>query len=369
MKNMMGKKTGLAWPASGGCFTSSKPSSKPSADLELVKAGLQSLDDEALPALAREMLCDGLPFAEVQGKCLGRHPFQAQVLEMARQSLNAVRRSAAEAFSAKACTAAAAKADFRAAVASRDAAAAAEDFAAATRKAREADFARANEASEAAQGELLLVKVFRERVDKELVKIEPEREKIAALFQGPLCVLLQDSVKAPAARERAVAELMEHWLLRGAEPALLTAIPHSLLRLPAKQRPFDQATVRSLLELLEVGAADADARVADVEKRQSEAADHVAAALDAQAVAQKEAEAAVDAMAAATQAQLAAAAARSTHELGLAQWQAAVSASLVAEALLEERVRGLDLALAAVARVMAARQDEFVDGAAALGGA
>lgn len=356
-------------PVSDGIFTSSKPSSSPSADIELVKAGLRSLDDKALPVLAREMFCDGLPFAEAQGKCEGRHPFQTQVLKMARQSLNAVRCSTAQALSAMASTAAVAKANCRAAVASRDAAAAAEDFAAATYKAREADFARASEASEVAQGEFLLAKASRERVDQELVEMEPEREMIAALFQGPLCVLLQDSVKAPAARERAVAELQEHWLLRGAEPALLTAIPHALVRPPAQQRPFDQATVRSLLELLEVGAADADARVADVERRQSEAAGRVTAALDAQVVAQREAELAVDAMAAATQARLVAAAARSTHEAGLAQWQSAASAPLVAEALLEERVRGLDLALGAVARLLAAGQDELVDSAAALGGA
>lgn len=365
----MGKPTSVALHVSNGSFMKNKWSSGPTADLDFVKVGLQSLDDKALPELVREMLCHGLPFAEAHGKCKVRHVFQTQVLEMAKQSLNAARRSATEALSASASKAEAVKADFRAAVASRDAAAAAEDFAAADSTARESDFARACEASEVAQGEFLLAKLSLERADKELMEIEPEREMIAALFQGPLCVLLQDSVKARAARERAVAELVEHRLLRGAEPALLTAIPHALVRLPAQQQPFDQATVRSLLELLEVRAADADARAADVEQRQSEAAGRVAAALGARAAAQKVAEAAVDALAAATQARVSAAAARCAHEAGMAERQVAASASLSAEALLEERVRGLDLVLSAVARLMVTGQDEFADAAAALGGA
>lgn len=310
------------------------------------------IDDDCLPAAARQMLLEGLPHAvKVPGD--KRHSFQEQFVLVFREALLEISKAAKVSRAASEAAVEASKAKVEEALTAHREAISGYEAAESVVTERIREHAACSAAANLTRFEHERVLRIQTKADERHGELHTLKAEVSSILEGNLRTVLDVGSEDESVLDSTVDAVQQYLRKLGAEPALVAAAMGALRCKPESRQAFDKLTASSLEEVLRAEASRIDVLLMQHQPEQEQvSAEQVGlwALLDRES--QRE-QAASLALADAELSKKLAAAARDGTLADISVKEAEVSQRLCEQVLAEERVKELGHALEAVERLVA----------------
>eukprot|EP00927_Polykrikos_kofoidii_P060794 TRINITY_DN55705_c0_g1_i1.p1 TRINITY_DN55705_c0_g1~~TRINITY_DN55705_c0_g1_i1.p1 ORF type:complete len:360 (-),score=86.90 TRINITY_DN55705_c0_g1_i1:325-1344(-) len=247
------------------------------SDLQTVLSVLQAFADKNS---SMKMLSIALPIA-LEGRAEERHPYQAEVIGMIRDSLKACYQEVAEEKEATNRNLETVKEELQVIV-SHD------NYAAAAETAANGEYCATEEMLAAAQktvNQYELIWKDAKKLESEVLlardTLQNSRDAAAAVNDGALCMLVGSNWEAGEASEDSIAAVEQHLTNIQCDSVLMAALPAAFRTKPCERGPFDKVVEQGVVDAIRTHLADVERKLAGGAK---EAEDISAAALGAWAI-------------------------------------------------------------------------------------